>query len=208
MNFWFILDSKNICLVHKNISIFIAFSCIFLKENHVNNYRKVKEPSFSLSSRNSTSSIYDAELQTNKLHYPEFWFSPFQTHFWVLFLSLTTCENREGTPAKQALNSLFCITPLIFQEPNSLRFHAHPNHNRDNSICIVVFHYLITNVSFHNCSRTLSIPWLFCYLWDISLKALNCIYRVLTALLLVSFAWNQIKDVPRQAGTTSLGNSS
>lgn len=81
MNFWFILDSKNICLVHKNISIFIAFSCTFLKENHVNNYRKVKEPSFSLSSRNSTASIYDAELQTNKLHYPEFWFSPFQTPF-------------------------------------------------------------------------------------------------------------------------------
>lgn len=59
--------------------------------------------------------------------------------------------------------------------------------NGDNPICIVLFHYLIINVSFHNRNRSLSIPLLFHYLWNTSLKALNYIYIVHTALLLVYF---------------------
>lgn len=124
--------------------------------------------------------------------------------FQVLFLPLPPLKEGRvpsGHTENQGLNSLFCITPLLFQAPNSLRFHAHPNHNRDNPICIVIFHYLIINVSFHNWSRTLSIPWLFCYWWDIPLKALNCIYRVLTALLFVYFV-TYMKSSQRCSQTT------
>lgn len=59
--------------------------------------------------------------------------------------------------------------------------------NGDNLICIVLFHYLIINVSFHNRNRSLSIPLLFRYLWNTLPKALNYIYIVHTALLLVYF---------------------
>lgn len=146
----------------------------------------------------------------NKLYYPEFWFSLFQTPFLGSFSFPHHLWKQGGHTAKQGLNSLFCITPLILQEPNPPRFPAHPNHNRDNPICIVIFHYLITNASLHNWSRTLSFPCLFCYLWDISLKALNCIYRAHTALwfLYLVACMKPNQRCSRQAGSTSMGNSS